>query len=142
MTLASAKATIAAYRIDAQFSGVEWSKLISGVVPLADLASLSQARRNDLFMRNVRADTRLRLTVLYAGPDEATARAYAALHVGDCNDPTVPTTGRVECIDTGEQFDNASQAAKHYDLAPSSLYNHLNGKKSFRSVGGKRFRRI
>jgi len=48
----------------------------------------------------------------------------------------------VECIETGEIFVSATQAAEAHDLTYGQLLKHLNGVKSFNSVKGNTYRRI
>lgn len=48
----------------------------------------------------------------------------------------------VECIETGETWDSAAQAARAHDLSYSALIKHLNGEKSFNSVKKRTYRRL
>ena len=49
---------------------------------------------------------------------------------------------RVRCIDTGVEYDNASDAALRNGVSQSALSNHLNGRVGYDTVHGLRFERI
>lgn len=47
---------------------------------------------------------------------------------------------QVRCIETGEVFSSAREAAKHVNVGDSAMSNHLAGR--FPHVGGKTFERV
>lgn len=46
---------------------------------------------------------------------------------------------RVRCLDTGEEFDSVSAAAKAHELSYSALTSHLKEMKGYKSVKGRRY---
>ena len=47
----------------------------------------------------------------------------------------------IKCIDTGEVFASVKEAVKAHGLTQSALSNHLNGKKGYKQVKGRTYRR-
>ena len=50
--------------------------------------------------------------------------------------------GQVQCDQDGKTFVNASQCAAFYNIATSTLSNHLNGRKGYRTIHKLTFKRI
>ena len=50
--------------------------------------------------------------------------------------------GQVRCVEDGNTFVNASQAASFYNISTSALSNHLNGRKGYTSIHTLHFERI
>lgn len=48
----------------------------------------------------------------------------------------------VQCVDTGEVYDNPAQAAKAIGVAPSYLYMHLKGVPTASKCKGMKFKRL
>jgi len=48
----------------------------------------------------------------------------------------------VECIETGEMFSSAAETARAHNLTYGALINHLAGKKCYKTVKGKTYRKV
>lgn len=49
---------------------------------------------------------------------------------------------RVQCVETGEIFDTATECAAAHSITASALSNHLRQKRGFNTVGGRTYKRI
>lgn len=119
--------------------------LYTGACLANNLLDMPDAWRNSLFREHVNPTTDITVTVLstHHTLEDAQAAASERPHYFNTAGKDIPAlTGRVRCIDTGDTYDNASQAATAWGSSSAQMSNHLNGKKYCRSVAGKRFERI
>jgi hypothetical protein len=119
-----------------------------GVTPLHEVFTLQDARCNsmwgDIFARDRTSVLEIRVLATTTIEREAydEQRRLVLQHRPVCNIKgrwIDPKRQRVECVQTGEIFDNASDAAKAHNVAYSQLSNHLNSKPGHRTVKGRTY---
>lgn len=124
--------------------------LYVGACRLSELMDAPDARQNSEWNRCVVAQSAVTLTIVSEHPTLLEAETAALIHAltvkAYCNlngQKVIEKRGNaVMCIDTGEEFATAAEAAKILKLSTSNLSNHLNGKAGFHTVKGKRFKWI
>lgn len=121
----------------------DWCAYV-GNCPFVDFPRLLDARRiqklNELFTLREALDAGLKVTVL--GFETSEERAYniqqifaAGLRASHewISEKEAKKQRRkresrpVRCVDTGEEFESAAEAARMYHVNPGNLSNHLNG---------------
>lgn len=118
-----------------------------GVTPLSELFRMTDAQRNSKWIDEF-AGVTLELRVI--GLTDNEAEAFTELHKlirthrPVCNIKGVHSRSqsRVQCVETGEIFKNASEAATAHNVTYSQLHSHLAGKPGHLSVKGRRYVRI
>ena len=121
--------------------------LYAGTSRLTDAYNLSELRALRQWRDATPASATLDINVMSVHDDAKEAETFlvtlVAIHNPPFNAyPPAPSATRVECVTTGEIFDNPSQAARMYGASNSQMYMHINGKPGYRTVKGKIFRRI
>lgn len=148
ITIASVRDLHVAYSIDKMVNATDWEAIYVGHCRLDELPDLPDARANTAFRDMVEPNDQLRLTIICIDPSKHVCDVWTwtPRKTAVCNQigTQLEKAGsrRVRCVEDGLEFDNASKAAKHYNISASSLYNHLNKRPSFKTVGGRRFVRI
>lgn len=123
-----------------------------GVCQICDVMAAPDARANSEWLEIMGAPTRpiLRTTIVFIsdGPLDAQDKRRALRHQLKpiCNIKGVDASRykrqKIECVNTGERYDTATEAARATGVSASNLSNHLNGKPSFKTVKGLTFRRV
>lgn len=121
-----------------------------GIVPMKQLTALSDLpealRQQIVYLSIIKYDTD-RLKLANIGTDWITQRGNDELRnrlINVINSWSNKSAGtnQVECIETGEIFSSAADAARQHDLTHGALLKHLKGEKSFNSVKGRTYRRV
>ena len=121
-----------------------------GVTPLSKLFTLEDATCNSLWTDYFGTPiTTLEIKVIALTPNETEAyreqMRQVALHNPICNKKGFYVDVKrqqVKCIETGEVFSSAAEAARMHGLSNSALVNHLNRKSGHRSVKGRTYIRV
>lgn len=69
-------------------------------------------------------------------------RTYKRIPDNTPQPPAQHTQSRIQCVETGEIFDTATQAAASVYASPSEMSHHLNGSRGVHTVRGYTFRRL
>ena len=122
------------------YDGDTSAPLYVGFCPLDEVFRIPDARRRTALPGDVIIT--LQIT------DVCTTRG-AALHKSsrrsmDLGTPPLNrvTTSGVQCIETGDIWDNAAQVVEAHMLSASALSNHLAGKPGHKTVKGRTYRRV
>jgi len=118
-----------------------------GVTPLSELLTLDDAFCNNEFTNMFgKPLTALEIVCEHLTPSEneayQTQRLLISQHNPYCNRHGYYQAKRnqfVRCDQTGETFRNATEAAKHHNLTPSALSNHLKRKPGHKTVKGRTY---
>lgn len=113
----------------------------------AELLGAPDARRNSEWLHRVSKGP-IAMTVLGTFDNEREAQT-AALEAVAINKPICNLVGtvrgnrgRVQCIETGAVYSNASEACRMVKCSAPAMSNHLSGSPQQRTIKGFTFRRI
>lgn len=120
-----------------------------GVCPLSELFQMTDATANSLWHDHFGTPLttlEIRVIALTASETEAYREQMRLINV---HSPVCNRKGfyidakkqRVECIETGELFENAAAAARAHGVSHSALTNHLNRRAGHKTVKGRTYKR-
>jgi len=119
-----------------------------GLCKLRDVLKSPDARRNSVWREYVAREQSVKLDIFYVGVDETKvfkkSLGLIKTHKPYCNSVgnTDPYLNAVRCVTDGNVFPSASAAARFYDIAKSTMSNHLNERTGYLQIRGMNFERI
>ena len=122
--------------------------LYVGACLMSELTSAPDARRNSEWARIVTEASTIIVRVVSVHDNFPAAQAAALGHAlitrAHCNIHGHNIGSKrdvIVCVETGEQFATAAEAARAHGISASNLSNHLSGKPGFRAVKGRTYHR-
>lgn len=121
-----------------------------GATAFRDLSGFVDARNNSEFARIVKPDSLVMLRIMALGEkteilNEHYRHVKTRTPLPRCNAVGYNrsnTTCRVQCVETGEIFASQVDCARKMRISQPLLSMHLNGRRGYRHVQGKTFKRI
>jgi len=119
-----------------------------GCCRLTELFNVPDARANVLFDEVFGPDKSLILRMINMHDDKNKAMSAQRKLIHEYSVPemnqvsSLTRHAKIECINTGEVFDNAAHVCRAHGLPQPALSNHLNNKSGYNTVKGRTYRRM
>ena len=132
---------------DIDASDAEEQLMYIGVSPMSNVYDFHDARINSKWQEIFIHNSPLRIVIIATSINVNECHNFKYQQVRDrkpfCNIyGTQPQANMpVVCNETNEEFETAAAACERYDIAPSSMSNHLRGKSGYKRLKGFTFRR-
>lgn len=129
------------------FHNVDDITVYIGMCRLADIFNPQDVRNNAEWYKLTAGKT-VRVIPIYQTDDYAACKVQWVKWVhqyrprGNLFSQMARRRARVQCVETGAEYDTATEAAHKNGISQSAMSNHLNGRFGYDKIHGMTFRRV